>query len=237
VWLVGEQGAALHWDGAQLTTTTTPTTDTLYGVWGAAANDVWAVGGQPGGVSATVLHWDGSAWSKVDPGLTFTGAYFKVWGASANCVYLVGESATIARFDGMKWSPMQSGAPANQTLLTVTGRACDDAWVVGGFGDGIALHYDGASWSPPDGLDVSQSSGLAGVAVDAAGDVVMVGSAGAKFRRPAGGAWADDSRQPPGDDFHGAWIDAPDDAWAVGGNYIAPPPTVRQGIVARFASQ
>src|SRR5262249_51195651 len=102
VWLGGEMGAALHWDGTRLQSPTTNPTDTLYGVWGSADNDVWAVGGQPGGVSATVLHWDGSAWSKVDPGLTFTGAWFKVWGGAANCVYMVGESAAIARFDGAK---------------------------------------------------------------------------------------------------------------------------------------
>src|SRR5436305_15343001 len=36
LWAVGEQGTVAHWDGNQLALATTPTTVTLYGIWGAA---------------------------------------------------------------------------------------------------------------------------------------------------------------------------------------------------------
>ncbi len=161
------------------------------------------------------------------------GAYFKVWGASRDCVYVVGEGGTILNYDGAKWTRMDSGLPPTETLLTVAGRACDDVYAVG-LGSGVALHFDGTAWKPVAGLAAGGASGLAGVAVDGAGDVAIGGLGGAKFRF-SDGAWADDSRVPPRTlDFHGAWLDADDDVWLVGGNFVAPAGAPRQGLIARY---
>ena len=51
----GQNGALLRWDGTTWTAMTTPVTIALFGVWGAAPNDVYAVG-----VEGTLLHYDGS---------------------------------------------------------------------------------------------------------------------------------------------------------------------------------
>ncbi|MBK6535930.1 MAG: hypothetical protein IPF99_42285 [Deltaproteobacteria bacterium] len=64
---------------------------TLYGVWGAAPNDVWAVG--EGG---TILHWDGARWSSIPSNTTAT--LRSVWGASAGDVWAVGDNGTAVHY-------------------------------------------------------------------------------------------------------------------------------------------
>jgi hypothetical protein len=52
-WAVGEYGLILHWDGNSWTLVTSPTTETLNGVWGSTTtSDVWAVGDH-----GTILHY------------------------------------------------------------------------------------------------------------------------------------------------------------------------------------
>jgi hypothetical protein len=85
VWAVGVQATytsndplALHWDRTSWTAVATPspvpncedgniqwTGNSLNGVDGAAANDVWAVGGQCYGMDTLLEHWNGIGWSIV----------------------------------------------------------------------------------------------------------------------------------------------------------------------------
>ncbi|HUY78207.1 MAG TPA: hypothetical protein VMV29_15640 [Ktedonobacterales bacterium] len=108
VWVVGvgsaDTPAIAHWDGSQLTTTTSPTTaplgqTTLLGISGVNANDIWAVGGNPqvgcAGVSLPLIeHWNGQAWSlvpSVDLGAGNYGYLDAVVAVSANNVWAVGQ--------------------------------------------------------------------------------------------------------------------------------------------------
>src|SRR5215471_8242835 len=75
VWMVGEAGTILHWDGSAWTSASSGTTNILRGVWGSGESDVWAVGDL-----GTIVHWDGSAWTGVSvgrahvcPGVTWRG--------------------------------------------------------------------------------------------------------------------------------------------------------------------
>ena len=52
VWIVGEEGVALYGDANGLELVPTGVTTTLFTVWGASENDVWA-----GGVQETLLHY------------------------------------------------------------------------------------------------------------------------------------------------------------------------------------
>ena len=63
----------------------------LYGVWGTAANDVWAVG--QGG---TILHWDGARWSTIPSGTTET--LRSIWGSSPTDIWAVGERGTAVHY-------------------------------------------------------------------------------------------------------------------------------------------
>jgi hypothetical protein len=59
VWMVG-RSAARHFNGTTWSSVLTGVTVPLYGVWGSAPDNFWAVG--EGG---TIVHWDGAAWSPV----------------------------------------------------------------------------------------------------------------------------------------------------------------------------
>jgi hypothetical protein len=56
VWMVGTQGAIVHWNGASFTTTPSGTKNALFAVTGTGPADVWAVGSRE-----TVLHSTGFA--------------------------------------------------------------------------------------------------------------------------------------------------------------------------------
>ncbi len=78
-----------------------PDGGSLTSVFGFAANDIHAVG-----ESGTMLHYDGTTWTKAG---TTTGALLaKVWGRAPNDVYAVGVLAEAARgvlmhYDGRGW--------------------------------------------------------------------------------------------------------------------------------------
>ena len=57
----------------------------------------WAVG-----VWGTIIHWDGSAWTKFPSG-TFQ-RLTAVWGHAPNDVWAVGYANTILHWDGVVWS-------------------------------------------------------------------------------------------------------------------------------------
>jgi hypothetical protein len=220
-WIVGEKGRILHWDGAKLAESPAPaTTATLFGVWAAAPDDVWAVGGTPGRGAAApndvILHYDGSAWSASPPPQVFGRAFFKVWGSAADDVYVVGEAATVWHRHGGAWS-LESNPPlASGTLLTVSGCDAQEVYAVGGQD---VLRSDGHAWSR---VDVTLDNAVSGVACSAPGRVVLVGSAGVK-ERLVDGQWQDDFAVDPHVDLHSAWADPAGGFWAVGGDFSSGP--------------
>lgn len=109
------------------------TSGILYGIWGSAANNVYAVG------SGSILHYDGSSWVSMSSGSA--GALYAVWGIAANKVYAVGDDGTILQYDGSAWST--SPSPTTVRLTGVWGSAAADVYAVG---YGALLHYDGNSW-------------------------------------------------------------------------------------------
>lgn len=241
VWAAGSGGTILHYDGTMFTAVPSGAApgDVLYGIWGPAPGDLWAVGGNPD-QSSTVLRYANGAFAPA-PGAPMiasgarSGAYFKVWGSAANDVYFVGQLGAMVHFDGAAYRRVDlaaAGVTDRDGLFTAAGRGRDDVYVVGGQpAKGLALHFDGATWAPVAGLNLSQTQQLFGVKEDAGGDVAIVGAAGAKFVGAAS-AWRDDSMVPPGADFHAAWLFAADDVFAVGGNFF----TLNGGTIAHYGS-
>lgn len=233
-YFVGEAGAVVHIDGTGAAAIqATPTTHTLYGVWGAAADDIWAVGGDPlaSEPTAVILHYDGQAWVDATPDATVVGALFKVWGAAADDVWAVGQNGTLLHHDGSDWRAVDAGTQAS--LFTVTGTAAGDVWAVGG-PPATILHYDGSAWNTVDsGVPSSLWNGVSA----AAGEVLVAGMNGAKVRYD-GATWIDETDAGPFIDLHAAWI-APDGAgYVVGGNLFAPgtPGVDRIGVVAYYGT-
>ena len=86
-----------HYDGVSWSPQASGTTNNLFGIWGSAPNDVFAVG-----ANGTILHYDGTGWSAQASGTT--GHLYGVWGSSKYDVFAVGQEV-ILRYDGTRWSP------------------------------------------------------------------------------------------------------------------------------------
>jgi hypothetical protein len=196
----------------------TPGDPTLFGIWGASENDLWAVGvdTQAGGV---VWHFDGKTWSVVDlSGLRSQGipALNKVWGRSASEVYAVGATGIVLFFDGVSWSEVDSGT--SRFLFTVHGN--DDIVVAtGGFGlDGLVIEKGAGAFedrTPPGALQTN------GVFIAPDGTGFAVGNQRSTLLHRFGEWTLHDSV--PDDflrDYHGAWIDPDGGFWAVGGDLV-----------------
>ncbi|MFW6050061.1 MAG: hypothetical protein ACODAU_02735 [Myxococcota bacterium] len=161
-FVVGNGGTVLRYDGDGFERMATPTTEDLWGVWGAAPDDVWAVGGSGRtGSVATVLHFDGASWeTEVLPPLQRTGvrAFFKVWGTAANDVWVVGQAGAVVHWDGSQWTEHLVGV--SDDLISLWGTGPDRVAVVGGRSNGVVAVWDGEGWSSE---SVAPLPGLNGV--------------------------------------------------------------------------
>ena len=106
IGMVGNEGTVIHWDGSAWTRQEleTPTDQDLWGVWGAAPDDLWAVGGNGRAEGqATILRYDGTTWRTVPvPDLERSNvwAFFKVWGTGADDVWIVGQRGAVLQWNG-----------------------------------------------------------------------------------------------------------------------------------------
>jgi hypothetical protein len=226
--LVGDGGLILEGprDGA-LTAVEGPSADTIFfGVWGADADDVWAVGTTAGDPSVAAL-WrrrDG-AWSSVDPG-PVSDTLFKVHGTAADDVWMVGVLGSILHWDGAALTIVPSPFPT-APLLTVDAEG-ERPYAVGGLGPGVIVEYDGAAW-----VDASPDfqPGFNGVCAGG-DDAWAVGQRGARAQR-VDGVWVPDADQDVAaliaSDWHGCAVDDEGGLWMVGGRIASRP--LREGVV------
>jgi hypothetical protein len=223
VMFAGNQATVLEWDGTELKRHLTPgiARDTVYGLWGSAPDDVWAVGGWAGRWGF-LWHYDGETWQDVQlpDGIALDAngelpALFKVWGRAADDVYAVGGNGLILHYDGAAWAIVPSGTTAR--LFTVTGTD-DDVAIVGGDANGVVLidSGDGFEDATPDGAPVLQ-----GVTYDRRGDLWVTGKDAAVFVRH-GKNWEfqPDTVEARPESLHSAWHDG-DALWAVGGAVLS----------------
>lgn len=189
-----------------------PQGNRLAHLWGAAANDVWAVGG-----AGTVLRWNGTLFSPYRSGTTrqLTG----VAGSGPRDVWAVGEAGTLLHFDGESWTASDSGVDVN--LNAVFALDPRTAWAVGD--KSTILRWDGARWRQEHrGLD---ASGLLQVWGSGPRDVWAVGAAGnsdGQILHYDGVDWRLELTL-DGRYLLGLWGRAADDLWAVGVTRDRPP--------------
>ncbi len=155
----------LHWNGTAWSVAMAPVSDpegeTLTGISGVAANDVWAAGtiGYGSTERTLLVHWNGTAWTQVPA--PNAGAYMSsladIQARTATDIWAVGNYALdesgfgyatlVLHGDGSTWTvvpspngtivptptPRPPPAPsAPQSYLNaVSGRATDDVWAVG----------------------------------------------------------------------------------------------------------
>ncbi|HEX7702802.1 MAG TPA: hypothetical protein VF403_18810, partial [Kofleriaceae bacterium] len=121
------------YDSAAWSPVAVPTAETIYGLWGSAPDDVFAVGR-----NGTILHHDGLTWT-VQPTPT-TADLRAVSGTGPHDVYAAGDGSTLLHYDGLAWTPVVV-AEGIENYTGVYAAAVDDVYVTGAGG---VYHYTGA---------------------------------------------------------------------------------------------
>lgn len=223
VFVAGAYATVLKYEDGAFTRMKTPGIgfQTVYGVWGPAPDDLYAVG-SGSGRNGFVWHFDGTQWTDLalpaelpTTDLGDTPGFFKVWGHDADDVWVVGGRGTVLRGnarDGFKVVPSGTEEP----LFTVHGDS-DDVVIVGGSAQGILLEDVGASLETElkevpfvQGVCMSEDHGFAS------------GRSGALFQRSrAGWTAVETDLELDLESLHAVWIDPKGDVWAVGGDVIS----------------
>jgi len=171
-----------------------------------SANDIWAVGNwgtYAAQRSTLAIHWNGTAWSKVN---TPNGTNEVNWligadAVSANDVWAVGYSATnppeqstsktlIEHWNGTAWSvvpspnpnvPLPGGPPISNQLFGVDAVSANDVWAVGlssNFTTGrtFIVHWNGTSWTTIPSPSPGEYGWLRSVSAVSATDVWAAGT-------------------------------------------------------------
>jgi len=123
IWLAGVTDA-YHWDGAMWSRYEPPGFEGdpggANGMWGFAADDIWAVGGR-----ATIAHYDGNTWVE---DLDADGSLNDVWGAAPDDVYAVGNFGDMAHYDGKSWSFERGTLGSTQNFTRIHGSSSSNVW-------------------------------------------------------------------------------------------------------------
>lgn len=216
IYFGGTNGMILRYDGGAFERMDTPGTGTVFGVWVAADDDVWAVGGF-GAAAGFAWHYDGSAWTAVDlPDIGDRGL-FKVWGTSPDDVWLVGAMGAMYHWDGSTMSAVDAGT--TRTLFTVHVLG-DRGVAVGGSSTAALVELDGGAWSDRSPEATHQLFGVWLTPEDA----YAVGLYGTIVRHD-GEEWTLDGEFPSVPALHAVWADETGAVWAVGGQILLSPLT------------
>lgn len=226
VWMSGAGGRVVRYTPTTGTFTQEIVADpsfTLFGIWGSAPTDVWAVAADVGRTrEGELLHFDGTTWRTATtiPETTGKRQPFKVWGTGPDDIWFVGTEALLTHWDGASFTDFAAPINGSITLFTVHGTGPTDVWAVGGQGNGAVVRWDGTSWTndspPPEAI----APGFTGVFVDTTLGPVVAGNNGAIWTRTEAG-WAADCRTPATTwNFHAAFVDPDGGIWASGGDLI-----------------
>ena len=184
VFAVGRWGQILRYDKETQTVIGMKSNvqETLNGIWGAADNDMFAVGND-----GAIINYDGNSrneWTRFPEATDWI--LHAVWGTvrqmnggtSPTDVFAVGEAMTILRYRDPAWSRMQA-PPSSTVLQAVWGSSSDDVFAAGDAGE--IFHFDGVQWSKmrsPTGAPITSNWETPGGEY-----IVIADSAGRIFRR------------------------------------------------------
>ena len=232
VLAAGAGGTILQGDAAGFTRMVTPAlgAQTVFGVWAAAPDDAWAVGGTAGR-NGFIWRWDGATWSElplpdavpVTPDGELPG-FFKVWGRGPDDVTIVGTHGTILHWDGAEFRAEPAGT--DELLFTVHG---DDTQRLA-VGTNVVLQNTGDGWVDigPPGAGIVQ-----GVCAEPDGGVLIAGASGGAWVRSPAGEWSpvlNASGTAP-ESLHAAWTSPEGLRWAVGGAVLSG--TLDAGVIVQ----
>jgi hypothetical protein len=222
VYAVGIDGAAVHYDGSTWSVLDSGTDQDLWGVWGAAPNDMWVVGGDWGEGEPLILHWDGSAFTQVplDPeeNPRDATALFKVFGVDGK-TFAVGETGTIVEWDGTAWHSLSGGAEANDDFVSLWGTSATNLVAVGGRSSAKIATYDGSTWET---TSPSGTGGLNAVYTVDGQHYVIGGIYGYTATLDIESGEVTEDAVVTDIDIHAIWGDGAGKFYGVGGHFFAP---------------
>lgn len=143
LWVVGDQGRRMHWNGACWSQYQDPDgpwkiIPSLMDIWGTGPDDIWSVGLTPG---ASILHYQAGTW-RIDPASTQYQQLQGMHGLAKDDIWAVGMKGVVLHYDGMQWSAVSAGT--TQDLYTVWAAGKNDVWIGGAK---TLRHWDGTAWS------------------------------------------------------------------------------------------
>lgn len=231
IYMGGDGGVILRYAGGEFTRMDTPGTQTVFGIWGASPDDVWAVGGASASAGGFAWRLSGDTWTEeasVPADVAMDAAIWKMFGRSATDAWAVGSNGVALHWDGSAFTPGQTGV--GSSLFTVY-ESEGTYTAVGGTATGFIVELGAAgTWNnvtpePP-------PMGLAGVTLGAQGTGIAVGSLGSVFVREDGAWIPQDHGLPVQQNLHGTWIDDDGGLWAVGGQTLSPP--LSDGVLLHY---
>ncbi|MFT5434852.1 MAG: hypothetical protein ACI9OJ_005568 [Myxococcota bacterium] len=200
---------------------------TIYGIWGHAKNDVWAVGFDPKTPkSGVVYRYAGDQWTPV--ALPTPGDPFKVFGTSENELLIVGRDDLVLKWD-QTLTPIDTGLNADWVTVSSVGG---ELIAVGGPNQ-ATLSSEPSGWKnlAPDNLGALQ-----GICGNTSGQGVATGISATFLRRSESGTWSEDTSAPfalftpgnaptatcsqPAPDYHACHMDDSGHTFVVGGNFL-----------------
>jgi hypothetical protein len=226
VYFGGSSGTILHYHGGTFDKMTTPGTGVVFGIWGTADDDLWAVGqGTPTGI---VWHYDGTQWSAPALPAGVGSHVFKVHGQATDDVWMSCDDGTALHWQGTSLERGPTGVAAPLFSIVTTP---DGAIAVGGTnGQGQIAEYAGA-WSV---APIASAAQWRGAAVRDT-TVYAVGEYGTVAKREQG-VWQTVTQTVTQNNFHAAWIDPDGGVWGAGGQFDSTPLTT-DGFLTYFGSQ
>lgn len=224
IYMGGEGGVILRYEGGAFTRLSTPGTNTVFGIWGAAPDDMWAVGGASDATGGFAWRLrTGDTWT-AEPTLPADvptiAAVWKAFGTSASDVWFVGSNGVSMHWDGSALSRGETGV--GSSLFTVHANA-HRFTAVGGLSNGIIVEYEAGAWHTVS--LAATAPGLSGVCLRPDDTGFAVGALGAVYERSAAGWQEVDLGFSLTRNLHGVWIDPSGGIWAVGGRTFSSPQT------------
>jgi hypothetical protein len=177
------------------------TTEGLYGVWGAASDDVYA------SYWLGVLHYDGATWS-TDLSLA-TDGISSIGGSGPDDVWAVGWQGLTWHYDGIDW-----GSPARATYSHLQRVASASPTAAFAYGqDATYLTWNGTAWTD-ETSDVGTRAWLYAIWVSPTGEAYAAGDMGAILHYD-GASWSTDHPFGYSNVYRGLWGSSPTDVFAV----------------------
>jgi hypothetical protein len=191
-YAVGAGGTMLTFNGGRWKVIASDSYEDLWSVWGASADDVFAVGDR----KTTVRVSQGRAKEQV----VGRGGFRDVWGFGGQ-VWAVGTRGEVVRFDGRSWRNEATGCLVG--LFGVAGASPAELWAVGE--GGTLLRRRGNRWARVAGG--LQQDLVAVVPGPLAGEGHALGRQGVVLRRDRRGRWRQVDTLPLLGTYRDLWSD------------------------------